>query len=231
MREESRSGRRPRGNRALVYGYARHRCRRPRDLRSLFADATMAIAGSGRSAWRRGGSRLVTRGLHWYDGTPRTRHITTNLVVALGPDGDRAMRRARWSCTRRSPTSPPGDPRRALRRRVRAGRGRMALRPARVDLRPPGRPLEALHQAGPRFCWVRGPLRLEATSTTLRCCPRHRPPAWASPGMSTRSPGSSSTLPARGRVRRVRRARCRSRSSRCGADRSTLRGRGARTAS
>jgi len=34
---------------------------------------------------------LVTRGLHWYDGTPRTRHITTNLVVALGPDGDRAM--------------------------------------------------------------------------------------------------------------------------------------------
>jgi ketosteroid isomerase-like protein len=78
---------------ALVYGYAA--AIDAGDLEtfgSLFADATMAIAGSpvevrGAEAVR----ALVTRGLHWYDGTPRTRHITTNLVVALGPDGDRAM--------------------------------------------------------------------------------------------------------------------------------------------
>jgi len=47
MREESRSGRRPRGNRALVYGYAA--AIDAGDLEtfgSLFADATMAIAGS-----------------------------------------------------------------------------------------------------------------------------------------------------------------------------------------
>jgi len=134
---------------ALVYGYAA--AIDAGDLEtfgSLFADATMAIAGSRRSAWRRGGSRLVTRGLHWYDGTPRTRHITTNLVVALGPDGDRAMRRARGRA--------PGARRLPLQVILVAHyddeferSGRMALRPARVDLRPPGRPLEALHQAGP----------------------------------------------------------------------------------
>jgi len=45
---------------------------------------------------------LVTRGLHWYDGTPRTRHITTNLRCRARPDGDRAMATSSVSCTRRS---------------------------------------------------------------------------------------------------------------------------------
>jgi len=61
---------------ALVYGYAA--AIDAGDLEtfgSLFADATMAIAGSpvevrGAEAVR----ALVTRGLHWYDGTPRTPH-------------------------------------------------------------------------------------------------------------------------------------------------------------
>ncbi len=77
---------------ALIYGYAASIDAGDLDtFGSLFAEASLAIAGSPVEATGADEIRaMVAKGLRWYNGTPRTRHITTNVVVHVDGDGNRA---------------------------------------------------------------------------------------------------------------------------------------------
>lgn len=64
-------------------------------IEALFGDATFTMAG-GRP--RRGGAafrRVIEQGMVTYDGSPRTLHQVTNLIVEVDPGGASASGRAR----------------------------------------------------------------------------------------------------------------------------------------
>ena len=78
---------------ALVYGYARAIDTGDLDaFGDAFADGTLRIAGSPVAAAGADAVRaMVRKGLQWYDdGTPKTKHVTTNLVVTVDPSGREA---------------------------------------------------------------------------------------------------------------------------------------------
>lgn len=80
---------------ALVFGYAERLDAGDFDaVAELFADATYGPAGGpalrGSEAVRKVLGSLVIL----YDGTPRTKHVTTNLVVDVDEKGDAATGRA-----------------------------------------------------------------------------------------------------------------------------------------
>jgi 3-phenylpropionate/cinnamic acid dioxygenase small subunit len=135
---------------ALIYGYATAIDRGDLDeFGGLFAEATLAIAGSPVEAAGADQVRsMVTKGLHWYDGTPRTRHITTNVVVTVDGDGDRASAQSSVVVYQALDDLPLQVVLVAhYDDEIRMGGRALALLTPPAYLRPVGRPLEALHQA------------------------------------------------------------------------------------
>jgi 3-phenylpropionate/cinnamic acid dioxygenase small subunit len=72
----------------LVYSYAELLDTGDFDgLVALFSHATVRVSGSGHEVHGEAVRSLLTDPVHLYDGIPRTKHVTTNVIVDIHPDG------------------------------------------------------------------------------------------------------------------------------------------------
>lgn len=92
----------------LVYSYAEFLDLGDfRSMAELFAHATVGMPGSehrfdGADAVR----QLIEQTVQLYDGTPRTKHVVTNLIVDVDPNGLAAVARSYYTALQAHPQLP-----------------------------------------------------------------------------------------------------------------------------
>jgi 3-phenylpropionate/cinnamic acid dioxygenase small subunit len=90
---------------ALIYGYAeRLDAGDLAGVAALFADATYRSAQGGTYRGAGAVQAVLERRVVLYDGVPRTRHLTTNLVIELA--GDAAAARSSFTVLQAAPGGP-----------------------------------------------------------------------------------------------------------------------------
>jgi 3-phenylpropionate/cinnamic acid dioxygenase small subunit len=93
---------------ALIFGYAeRLDAGDFEGLADLFADAT--LRSNARPNVRRGRSEalaLYQDLVQLYDGVPRTKHVTTNVIVEVAPEGESAAARSYYTVFQALPDFP-----------------------------------------------------------------------------------------------------------------------------
>ena len=92
----------------LVYSYAEFLDLGDFDsLRALFADAVVSMPGSDREFRGADAVRsLIEQTVQLYDGIPRTKHVVTNLIVEIDPDGVAAVARSYYTALQAHPDVP-----------------------------------------------------------------------------------------------------------------------------
>jgi 3-phenylpropionate/cinnamic acid dioxygenase small subunit len=93
---------------ALVYGYAERLDAGDLDgVAALFDDATYRSHAGGAYVGREAVRAVLARVVRIHgDGTPRTKHVTTNLVIAVDDAGDTATARSYFTVLQATPAVP-----------------------------------------------------------------------------------------------------------------------------
>ena len=87
----------------LLYTYAMRFDDGDFDGAAALFDKGCVLAGGHRIEGREGITAMWAGWVKTYDGKPRTRHITTNPIIALDPDGKGASCQSQWTVIQAAP--------------------------------------------------------------------------------------------------------------------------------